>query len=81
MIGWKSKLASRKLWAAVAGFITGIVVLFGGNGDVAGGAVVSLGSIVAYIIGEAWVDAACREGGCIGSHGRGRWRWLKPGKG
>jgi len=57
-IDWKSKLSSRKLWAAVAGFITGIVVLFGGNGDLAGGAVVSLGSVIAYILGEAMVDSA-----------------------
>lgn len=59
-IDWKRKLTSRKLWMAVAGFITGLVLLF--TGDVTEpnitGCVMSLGSVISYIIGEGLTDAA-----------------------
>ena len=29
-IDWKRKLSSRKLWLAVAGFISGLILAFGG---------------------------------------------------
>lgn len=55
------KLTSRKLWAAIAGIATGIAVIFGVDGteitDIAG-AVLSLVSIVSYIITEGKIDAA-----------------------
>ena len=59
-IDWKRKLTSRKLWLAVAGFITGVVVLFTGGATEANitGAVMALGSVVAYIVGEGLTDAA-----------------------
>ena len=57
-IDWKRKLTSRKLWMAVAGFITGLVALFAGGATEINitGAVMSLGSVVAYIIGEGLTD-------------------------
>lgn len=57
-IDWKRKLTSRKLWMAVAGFITGVVVLFTGGATEANisGCVMALGSVVAYIIGEGLTD-------------------------
>lgn len=59
-IDWKRKLTSRKLWMAVAGFITGVTLLFTGGATEANitGAVMALGSVVAYIIGEGLTDAA-----------------------
>lgn len=61
MVDWKRKLSSRKLWAAVAGIVAGLAMVFGLDegviSDVAG-AVVSLSSLVAYIITEGKVDAA-----------------------
>ena len=59
-IDWKRKLTSRKLWAATAGFITGVVLLFtaGANEETIAGCVMSLGSVVAYIVGEGLTDAA-----------------------
>lgn len=60
-INWKQKLSSRKLWAAVAGIVTGLAMVFGldeGTMTNVAGAVVSLSSIVAYIIAEGDVDAA-----------------------
>lgn len=59
-IDWKQKLSSRKLWAAVAGIVTGLAMVFGldeGTISNVAGAVVSLASIVAYIITEGDVDA------------------------
>lgn len=59
-IDWKRKLTSRKLWVAVAGFITGIVLLFtaGATEETITGCVMALGSVVAYIVGEGLTDAA-----------------------
>lgn len=60
-INWKQKLSSRKLWAAVAGIVTGLAMVFGldeGTMTNVAGAVVSMSSIVAYIITEGDVDAA-----------------------
>lgn len=55
------KLKSRKLWAAIVGVIVGVAMIFGVDAgavsDVAG-AVTAAASIVAYILGEAQVDAA-----------------------
>ena len=60
MIDWKRKLTSRKLWVAVAGFVTGVVVLFtaGATEETITGCVMALGSVVAYIVGEGLSDAA-----------------------
>lgn len=59
-IDWKRKLTSRKLWAAVAGFVLGVVMLFtsGATEETIAGCVMSLGSVVAYIVGEGLTDAA-----------------------
>lgn len=57
----KSKLTSRKLWAAVAGIIVGLVVAFGGDGktvETVAGSVMSVVSAVIYILAEAGVDKA-----------------------
>ena len=60
-IDWKRKLSSRKLWAAVAGIVTGLAMVFGldeGTISSVAGAVVSVASVVAYIITEGKVDEA-----------------------
>lgn len=60
-IDWKRKLSSRKLWAAVAGVVTGLAIIFQldeGAISSAAGAVVSVASVVTYIITEGKVDAA-----------------------
>lgn len=59
-INWKRKLSSRKLWAAVAGIVTGLAMVFGLDESVissVAGAVVSVASVVAYIVTEGRVDA------------------------
>lgn len=60
-IDWKRKLTSRKLWLAVAGLISGLVLAFNGSAEIAetiSGCVLSVGSVVGYIIGEGLTDAA-----------------------
>ena len=59
-IDWKRKLTSRKLWVAVAGFVTGVMVLItsGATEQTISGAVMAFGSVVAYILGEGLTDAA-----------------------
>lgn len=57
----KRKLSSRKLWAAVAGVVTGLAMVFGLDENVVtsvAGAVVSVASVITYIITEGKVDAA-----------------------
>lgn len=60
MIDWKRKLSSRKFLAAVAGLVAGLAMVFGldqGTISNVAGAVVSVASVVAYIIAEGKVDA------------------------
>lgn len=60
-IDWKRKLTSRKLWVAVAGFVAGLVVLFGEPQETAekiSGAILSGAAVVAYIVGEGLSDAS-----------------------
>lgn len=57
----KQKLSSRKLWAAIAGLVTGLSMVFGLDEttvSTAAGAVVSLVSVVTYIVAEGRIDAA-----------------------
>ena len=59
-IDWKRKLSSRKLWAAIAGIVTGLAMVFKLDESTissVAGAVVSVASVVTYIITEGKVDA------------------------
>ena len=55
------KLTSRKFWAAVAGFVTGLLVFFGQSEATAtqvAALIMSGASVIAYIVGEGMIDAA-----------------------
>lgn len=55
------KLSSRKLWLAVALFISGLITAFGGSADTAeivSGCLMQGGAVVAYILAEGWADAS-----------------------
>lgn len=55
------KLSSRKLWAAVAGLVAGLAMVFGldeGIITTVSGAVVTVASVIIYIVTEGRVDAA-----------------------
>lgn len=59
-IDWKRKLTSRKLWVAVAGFIAGLIVAFGGNSETAetvSGCILSGAAVVGYVVGEGLADS------------------------
>lgn len=59
-IDWKRKLTSRKLWVAVAGMVTGLILAFGGSeaaAETVSGCILSAASVIAYIIGEGLADA------------------------
>ena len=60
MIDWKRKLSSRKLWVAVVGFVSALLMGFGfSESDVAqiAGIIMSGATLIAYILSEGWVDA------------------------
>ena len=59
-IDWKQKLTSRKLWMAVAGFVTGLILLFtqGATDTNVTGCIMAVGSVISYIIGEGIADAS-----------------------
>nr|DAW08846.1 MAG TPA: holin [Bacteriophage sp.] len=60
-IDWIRKLTSRKLWTAVASFVSMMIVATGGTENTATQvtAIIMAGaSVVAYIIGEGLTDAA-----------------------
>ena len=64
-IDWKRKLTSRKLWVALAGFIAGLIVAFGGSSETAetvSGYILSGAAVVGYVIGEGLADSSHKEG-------------------
>lgn len=66
MINWKRKLTSRKFWAAVVGFVTPMIIAFGGSQETVTqttAIIMAGGTLIAYIIGEGLTDAANSEGG------------------
>ncbi|MBR5125237.1 MAG: hypothetical protein IKU68_00720 [Oscillospiraceae bacterium] len=54
------KLTSRKLWMAVALFVSGLITAFGGGAgkaETVSGCLMQAGAVVAYILAEGWADA------------------------
>ena len=60
-IDWVRKLTSRKFWAAIAEFVTMLIIALGGTQETAvqvTALIMAGASVVAYIIGEGLIDAA-----------------------
>ena len=60
-IDWKRKLTSRKFWISIAGFVAGMIVIFGGSQDTAdkiSGSIMSGSAVVGYVVGEGLADGA-----------------------
>ncbi|MCI5579563.1 MAG: hypothetical protein MR364_08755 [Oscillospiraceae bacterium] len=60
-IDWKRKLTSRKFWISIAGFVAGMIVIFGGSQEVAdkiSGSIMSGSAVVGYVVGEGLADGA-----------------------
>ena len=60
-IDWKRKLTSRKLWVSLAGFVAGLIVIFGGKQETAdkvSGSILSGAAVVGYVLGEGLADGS-----------------------
>ena len=58
---WKRKLTSRKLWLAVAAFVSGLVVAFGGaetTASTVSGVILQGAAVLGYLLAEGLTDAA-----------------------
>lgn len=56
---WKRKFSSRKFWMAIAMFVSGLVMAFGGKQETAetiAGCIMQGAAVIAYIIAEGLVD-------------------------
>ena len=58
---WRRKLTSRKLWMAVALFISGLILAFGGRkelADTVSGCILQGAAVLGYLLAEGLTDAA-----------------------
>ena len=58
---WKRKLTSRKFWAAIAAFVSMLILAFHGGQETAAQVaeiVMAGAAVIAYIVGEGMADAA-----------------------
>ena len=58
------KLTSRKLWVAIAGFVSGLIVAFDGDAQTAetiSGLILQGASVLGYLIAEGLADAGNTE--------------------
>ena len=68
MIDWRSKLTSRKFWAAIADFVGMLIVALGISENVSvqvAALIMAGGGVIAYIIGEGLADAAGAKAGVV----------------
>lgn len=57
---WVQKLTSRKLWVAVAAFVSGLIMAFKGDAEVAetvSGIILQGAAVLGYLLAEGLVDA------------------------
>lgn len=55
------KLTSRKLWVAVAAFVSGLIVAFDGDAETAetiSGLILQGAAVIGYLVAEGLADAA-----------------------
>lgn len=60
-MNWKQKLSSRKLWLAIAAFVSGLIIAFKGSAEAAesvSGIIMSGASVIGYLIAEGLADSA-----------------------
>ena len=58
---WKRKLTSRKLWVAIAGFVSGLILAFGGTestANIVSGVLLQGAAVIGYLFAEGLADAA-----------------------
>ena len=62
------KLSSRKLWLAVALFVSGLITALGGAENTAqtvSGCIMQGAAVLSYILAEGWADASSKEIGVV----------------
>ena len=60
------KLTSRKFWVAVAAFVSGLIIAFDGDAEVAetvSGVILQGAAVLGYLLAEGLTDAASVSGG------------------
>ena len=60
-IDWARKLSSRKLWIAIAGFVSGLIMVFGGTETMAStvsGVILQDAAVLGYVLAEGLADSA-----------------------
>ncbi len=60
-IDWRRKLTSRKLWFAVAAFVSGLILAFGGQESLAqtvSGVILQGAAVLGYLLAEGLTDAS-----------------------
>ena len=63
------KLTSRKLWVAVAGFVSGLIIALDGDAEVAetvAALILQGASVIGYILAEGLADAAAAKDEAVG---------------
>lgn len=59
------KLTSRKLWVALAGLVSGLILAFGGDESIAetvSGVLLQAASVIGYLLAEGLADAGHNAG-------------------
>ena len=60
-IDWARTLSSRKLWIAIAGFVSGLIMVFGGTETMAStvsGVILQGAAVLGYLLAEGLADSA-----------------------
>ena len=64
-MSWRTKLSSRKLWVAIIGFVSALLIAYGaepGTVEKVTSVIMAGGVLISYILAEGWIDAS-RESG------------------
>ncbi len=59
MENFTRKISSRKLWAAIAGFASGVYLLT--QGETSAGAALMISSVIGYLAAEGYVDGKAAQ--------------------
>ena len=59
---WIRKLTSRKFWAAIATFVTGLITYIKNPTEDPTALIMAFGAVIAYIVAEGLIDAAREHG-------------------
>lgn len=67
-MNWKTKLSSRKMWMAIIGFVTAMMMAMNATPDTiekATAVIMAGGVLVSYILAEGWIDASRESGDTV----------------